>query len=129
MTLESRSHLLEPRFLRYLAVGVGTFTLYTWINLVATMLVGVHPPVATGAALLAAGAFNYLAHRAFAFHSRRSTAASLPRYMILMVVNALLGSLIIAGLTRLGLSIVAANAVCLAIVTGSTYVIMARMVM
>ena len=120
----------RARFVRYCLVGLLTLGIFCALTGLASLFPSLPPAVATAIAVLAAGAFNFVGHHAFTYHSARATRSSLPRYVVLLIANAALGAGIVAvGTAWAGLSAGVANAVSVAAIMLSTYVILARVVM
>jgi putative flippase GtrA len=115
--------------LRYGSVGALSFATFSVISAAPALLPALPPPVATAAAILAAGVVNFLGHRWFTFRSQRSVGSSALRYLILLGVNAAAGGGIVALGLMAGLPLVAANAICLGVITIVTYIAMDRIVM
>lgn len=115
-------------FLRFLIVGFLTFIIYTAIN-VAAIYFNVAPDFSAGLALIAAGTFNYVGHRIYTFRSKRAVKSSLPRYVVLLITNALFAIVIVRAFLWLGLSLIVANLICISIITIATYLLFARYIM
>ncbi len=120
-----------PRqMLVYVVVGGLTFLVFLAANAALTRFLSFPPPAATGGGLVVSGLFNFIAHRRVTFRSTRPVSASFVRYALLLGFTSLTGALIVAVATGwLGLGVVAANALSLLVVTGLSYVLMARLVM
>ena len=125
-----RTYVSSTAFSRYCVVGLVTLLIFSVLSS-APVAFGLLPPaVATGIAVLVAGIFGYLAHYSFTFRSTKPAAFALPRYIILLFVNALFGSLIVAvAIDYCNFSAVVANGTCLAAVTITSYLFMGRAVM
>jgi len=121
---------VSSRLGRYTFVGVLTLALFIGLSNGLPYLEIVQPGIATGVAIVASGVFNYSFHRLYTFGSVRSVASSLPRYVLLLLTNAFLGSIFVsASISWLKIEPLVANLACAAAITLLSFLVMRSKVM
>ncbi len=125
MIYDLKSRLPTP--VRYGLIGVLTMAVYTLVNVLGIQNWRLASGVSAGISMLITGMFNFAAHRTFTFNASRRIGSSLWRYVAVLCLNSLMGGLIVGIATsQLGLSLVFANIVCLAVITLSSYVLLLK---
>lgn len=114
----------------YLIVGFATLATYTVVAYLLSRTTSFFPGLVSTLAYGFAAATNFVGHKLFTFKTNRSLGSTFPRYVLLLVFNALVGGLFVQmGVAYWNLTVLVANALMLCGVTVSTFFIMKWWVM
>lgn len=107
--------------IRYLVAGGLSFAFDVGLLWVLHDIVRISLPVATPAAFLASFVVTFTLQRMLAFRAQNAMTVSVVRYAVLVVVNTILTTLIVWGLTELGSAWIVGKTVAVVLTTIGNY--------
>jgi putative flippase GtrA len=99
----------NTQFLRFVAVGAAGTGLHYLVLVVLVALAGVAPGRAAAAGAVAGACVNYWLNRRFTFHSTRRHRKTVPLFIAMAALGAVLNGLIVGKLSSLGMHFLVAQ--------------------
>lgn len=99
----------NTQFLRFAAVGAAGTGLHYLVLVVLVAMAGVAPGRAAFAGAVAGACVNYWLNRRFTFHSRRRHSETVPLFVAMAALGAVLNGLIVGKLSAMGMNFLLAQ--------------------